>query len=355
MNKNFFLAAIFLSGIFFTGCGDKKVETEKPLLVKVQKVSLQNSVGEENYSGTVRGRYETNMSFQVSGKIISRNVQAGSIVEAGNILMTIDPKDVAEQSRNAEAQVSAAASRMNLARANFERYSALFKENAISAAMLDQYRAEYDSATANYESAVAQAQQAQNSLGYANLTANAPGIISSVNAEVGQVVAAGQTVLTLIQTDEPEIAVSVPENKISEIQIGMPVTVKFWAIDGIFEGRVREISPLADSSSRTFPVRISLQNPPPEIRFGMTANIFLSEKNSAGQKIILPTSAIFRTGNKNLVWLVKENKLELKEIEVTDFDKNSVAVKGINPGDTVVVAGVHKLREGTEVRTEAEN
>ena len=341
------MTGVLAASLLLVGCGEE-VQSPKPPLVKVQQVTLSESAQEENYSGVVKGRYETNLSFQVSGKIISREVQTGSFVRAGEVLMTLDPKDFVEQSRNFDAQVASARAQLELAKANLDRYTELFKSEAVAAVVLDQYKTQFDAAQATYDAAVAQAKQSQNALDYTTLTANADGVISAVNAEVGQVVAEGQTVLTLVQTDELEVVVDIPENKISAVQIGQRVTINFWATNDIVEGTVREISPMADSASRTFTVKISL----PEVRniqLGMTANVSMLGEIST-QAIILPLSAIYQTGDVAQVWLVDGDKVSLRKVEVTAFDNNSVQVRGLNAGDTVVVAGVHKLREGQEVR-----
>ena len=341
------LAGICAACLLMTGCGDE-VQPPKPPLVKVLQVKSSATVQEENYSGIVRGRYESKLSFQVGGKIISRDVQTGSIVRAGDVLMTLDPKDIVELSRSMDAQVAAAQSRLQLAKANFDRYSELFQSEAIAAAVLDQYKTEYDAAQATYDYAIAQSRQSQNALDYTTLAADADGVIAEVDAEVGQVVAAGQSVLTLVRTGDFEVVVNVPENKISALQIGQNVTINFWATGDVTSGIVREISPMADSASRTFAVKISL----PDVRnvqLGMTANVAI-RKVSTGA-IVLPLSAIYQTGDAAQVWLVNDGKVSLRKIKVTAFDDNNVQVSGLNSGDTVVVAGVHKLRDGQAVRT----
>lgn len=345
--KRKFFAGLLAVSLTVAGCNEQ-VEPPKPPVVKVQQVSLTNGATEENYSGTVRGRYETNLSFRVAGKIISRDVQTGSLVRAGDVLMTLDSNDIAEQNRNAEAQVASARAQLQLAKSNLDRYTELFQSEAIAAAVLDQYRTQYDAARAAYDSAVAQAQQSRNALDYTALTANADGVISNVAAEVGQVVAAGQTVLTLVQTAELEVVVNVPENKISAVQIGRRVTINFWATGDTVTGTVREISPMADSASRTFAVKISLPDVG-NVQLGMTAEVLMTETSSAA--IVLPLSAIYQTGDAAQVWLVDGGKVSLRKVEVTAFDENNVRVRGLNSGDTVVVAGVQKLREGQQVRT----
>lgn len=346
--KKKFLAGIIAAGFLLGGCNEELVPPKLPL-VKVQQIKFSNAAQTENYSGVVKGRYETNLSFQIGGKIISRDVQAGSFVHTGEVLMTIDPKDIVEQSHSADAQVASARAQLELAKANLDRYSELFKSEAIAAAVLDQYKTQYDAAKAAYDAAVAQARQSQNALEYATLTANADGVISEILAEVGQVVAAGQTVLKLVQTNEFEVVVNIPENKISNVQIGQRVTINFWATKDVVSGTVREISPMADLASRTFTVKISLPDVK-NIQLGMTANVSMREEISANV-IILPLSAIYQTGDAAQVWLVDDGKVSLKKIEVVAFDNNSVQVRGLNAGDIVVVAGVHKLREGLAVRT----
>lgn len=342
-----FLSGVFVVSLLLVGCGEDNLQAPKPPLVKVQQVNSSDSAQEENYSGMVRGRYETALSFQVGGKIISRDVQTGSLVRAGDVLMTLDPKDIVEQSRSAEAQVSSAKAQLQLAKANLDRYSELFKAEAIAAVVLDQYKTQCDAAQAAYDVAIAQAQQSQNALDYTTLTANADGVISDVQAEVGQVVAAGQSVLTLVQTGELEVVVDIPENKISAVQIGQRVSINFWATNDIVSGTVREIAPMADSASRTFTIKISLPSMQ-SVQLGMTANVSIREGSS--NAIILPMSAIYQTGDSAQVWLVNGDKVKLKRVEVTAFDDNNVQVRGLKSGDVVVVAGVNKLRDGQEVR-----
>ena len=347
--KKKILSGVLVASFFIAGCGDEQIQSPKPPLVKVQQINLSNAAQEENYSGVVKGRYETNLSFQVGGKIISRDVQAGSLVRAGEILMTIDPKDIVEQTRGSDAQVASARAQLQLAKSNLDRYSELFKSEAIAAIVLDQYRTQYDAAKAAYDAALAQAQQSQNALDYTALTANADGVISEISAEIGQVVVAGQTVLKLVQTNEFEVVVNIPENKISAVQIGQRVNINFWATKDIVEGIVREISPMADSASRTFTVKISLPDLK-NVQLGMTANVLMTSATSTNA-IILPLSAIYQTSDAAQVWLVEDNKVSTKKVEVAAFDDNNVQVRGLKSGDIVVVAGVHKLREGQVVRT----
>ena len=342
---------MIVTTLILTGCSKEEVAMEKIPIVKVQRASETNTNFESIFSGVVKGRYETNLAFQVGGQIMSRNVEVGNFVKAGDVLMTINPRDVVQQTNQAEAQVSSAKAQLDLATSNLNRYRELFKEGAIAASVLDQYQTSYDSALANYENVLAAAAQSQNALDYTNLVADFDGVISAINVESGQVVAAGQTVAVLVQTNELEVAVDIPESKISEIVLNQPVTVTFWAMSDSVEGFVREIAPMADPSSRTFNVKIAIPTALDKIQLGMTASVMISDK-IINKEIVLPLSSIYQTGDKTQVWIVSDDKVHLQDVTVKNFDGNDVLVEGLNNDDIVVTAGIHKLREGQRVRLE---
>lgn len=196
-------------------------------LVRTTTVRLANAAQEYTYSGEVRGRYESQLAFQVGGKIIKRHVDLGSVVQAGDALMEIDPKDINQTVTANAAQVYSAQSQLKLAENNLNRYRQLYAQNAISQAQLDQYQSAYDAAVAAVQQTSAQYMQGANQLGYSTLYANSAGVISAVNAEAGQVVSAGQAVLTLVQDGDREIEISVPENRIEELRRAQLLRVTF--------------------------------------------------------------------------------------------------------------------------------
>ena len=338
------------------GCGSQPQTADKPLLVKTQQAGMGTQAQAGSYSGTVKGRYETNMSFQVGGQIIARNVQVGSRVRAGDVLMVIDGRDVIQQSNQGDAQVASARAQLDLAKRNLGRYTQLYRENAVSRSTLDQYQANYDAAFAAYRSALAQQAQGHNAMGYTNLTAGANGVVSAISAEEGQVVAAGQTVLTLVQSGEMEVEINVPEKRVAELSLGMPVSVSFWALEGRTDGTIREIAPMADAVTRTYRVRITLPEPPEGMQLGMTASVSIKTvDDSMAAGAVLPLSAIFQNGDNPEVWVVGDDKtLTAKPVKVESFGDDTVRVTGLNGSDLVVVAGVHKLHAGQTVRTEGD-
>ena len=353
-SRIFVLLCIIIAVTMAAGCGKKEETAARPPLVKTQQVGLAGLTDGASYAGAVRGRYETNLSFQVGGQILQRRVQLGDRVQAGQVLMIIDPKDVVQKANQGDAQVESARAQLTLAQSNLARYSQLYNEQAVAAATLDQYQTSYDAAFAAYQQALAQAAQGHNAVGYTELVAGGDGVISAVNAESGQVVAAGQTVLTLVQTNELEVEINVPENHVSDMAVGRAVQVSFWALGNTeADGIVREVSPMADSTARTYKVRVSVPRPPQGMALGMTASVQTTKEPDSTQPAaaVLPLAAIYQTGGEPQVWVVGENNiLSLQTVQVESFGDNQVKVRGLHEGDIVVTAGVHKLREGQQVR-----
>ena len=344
-----------LSGAFSA----KKVVTEQPPIVRSLTVKMSSAEQSAKYAGEVRGRYESQLAFQVSGKIIRRNIELGSQVAAGSVLMEIDPKDVQQTVNISAAQVLSAQSQLKLAENNLHRYQALFAQGAVSRVILEQYENAYAAALAASRMAAAQNSQGTNQLDYTVLRATTSGVISAINVEAGQVVSAGQAVVTLVQDGEREIEIDVPENRYEDILKAKEIRVSFWALpDRIIEGKVREISPMADKTSRTYKVRIQLTNPPTELKLGMTASVTTSVNtgNASNSLTYIPLSAIYQTGSTPSVWVVSAGAVSLRPVKLGNFGDSSVQVlSGLKDQDIIVTAGVHKLKEGQKVRMAGES
>lgn len=346
--------AIFVLGIsvLMSGCSKTATTIEQVPLVRSEIIKSNGSGQNASYSGEVRGRYEAQLAFQVSGKLIKRNVDLGSSVSPGDVLMEIDSKDIQQTVNISSAQVSSAASQLQLAETNLERYRTLYEQGAISRAQLDQYQNTYEVAQAAVRQSSAQYTQGTNQLGYSTLVADSSGIISSISAEAGQVVSAGQTVLTLVKDGEREVEINVPENRVDELRTAGQVQVNFWALPNVtVEGKIREISPIADKISRTYKVRISLINPPAGINLGMTANVVVAHAKAGSQALYIPLSAVYQTGDTPNVWVINNDTVTLRPVKVGVFGDNAVQIlEGIQDGDRIVTAGVQKLKEGQKVR-----
>ena len=350
MQQRSYIAFILAAALTaLAGCGSDAAQEAPAPLVRTITVGSETAEADAGYSGTVHGRYETRLAFQVGGQILSRNVNTGAHVHAGDVLMVIDARDVQQQANATGAGVAAARSRYELARTELQRYEELYAAQAISAAMLDQYRTNERAAEAAYRQAAAQDASSRNALGYTNLIAGADGVISNITAEEGQVVAAGQTVLTLTQEGEREIEIAVPESRLAEVTVGMPAAVTLWASGAALSGYVRELSPAPDAASRTYAARIALTDAPADLPLGMTARVRLGENASAGA--VIPLSALYQTGDTAEVYVVEDGTVHLTPVTVTAFHDSDAVVEGLPLGAVVVTAGIHQLREGEKVRT----
>ena len=340
-----------LGGVIWKGHSRPQVTLEEIPLVRTTIIGSTGAAQGFTYSGEVRGRYESQLAFQVNGKIISRNVQLGSVVNDGDVLMQIDAKDIVQTVNMNSAQIHSAESQLELAESNLKRYRELLEGGAISQSQYEQYRNYYNVAVAGVRQAQAQYAQGANQLDYSQLRSDKPGVVASISAEMGQVVSAGQPVITVVHDGEREVEISVPENRIEELRKTKEVKVAFWALSNlIVEGKVREIAPMADQATRTFKVRISLINPAPEIKLGMTAAVSVVGNNTQ-QAIHIPLGAIYQNGDTPAVWVVTGDTITLRAVKTGNFGNGTIQVlSGLQQGERIVTAGVHKLTEGQKVK-----
>ncbi|HMM23121.1 MAG TPA: efflux RND transporter periplasmic adaptor subunit [Selenomonadales bacterium] len=356
--KRYYALAALAAGCLVAGMMAKAhfaapaIEPENLTLVRTQVIQAANSGQGYAYAGEVRGRYESQLAFQVTGKIIKRNIELGSIVSAGDVLMQIDAKDIQQTVNSSSAQVYSAQSQLKLAESNLNRYRQLLDSGAVSRAQYDQYANAYDAAVAAVQQAAAQHAQSANQLDYSLLKADQAGVVAAITAEAGQVVSAGQVVVTVVRDGEREIEINVPENRLEELKNAGQLKVTLWALPGVtLDGKVREIAPMADPATRTFKVRVSLLNPPTAVKLGMTATVALSD-GDARPVITIPLAALYQTGDTPAVWVVKNDILALRSIQTGSFGDGTIQVlAGLQPGDRIVTAGVHKLKEGQRVKT----
>ncbi|MBU4609937.1 efflux RND transporter periplasmic adaptor subunit, partial [Achromobacter sp. GG226] len=186
---------------------------------------------------------------------------------------------------------------------------------------------------------------------YAVLRADADGVVTGVDAEVGQVVSAGQPVVRVARTASKEIAFQIPETRIDEVRALQQAQVELWAGGPVLQGRVREIAASADPATRAFPARLALENPPPSLRFGMTATVRFT-RAMAEPAVRVPLTALFRDGQATAVWVLGDDghvrRVPVQLLTVTDTE--AVIRASLPPGAEIVTAGVHVLREGQQVK-----
>lgn len=344
------LSALIATALAGCGGGQEHVETLRPALV----IQVQPNVDADRnvYSGEVRARHEVDLAFRIGGKLITRQVEIGGVVKAGEILARLDPADSALNAESAKAQAAAGETEYRYAKAELARYATLLEKKFISQAVYDAKLNAFNAAKARYEQASSQAVVAGNQAGYATLRADRAGVITAVNADPGQVVAAGQPMFRLAQPEEKEVVVAVPENRLAELRASPEVAIRLWAEPTkIYRGKVREISPNADAATRTFIVKASVFGAGPEVRLGMTASVLFN--GAAAPSVLLPLAAVTQKDGQASVWVVEgaDNKVAPRPVKLGSYREDGVTVvSGLSVGERIVAAGVHKLLPGQAVR-----
>ena len=342
-------------------CSEKAPAPDLVPLVVTQKAVAGDAGLQASFAGEVRARSESALGFRVGGKITERLVDVGAVVKAGTPLARIDARDLQLNSASVRSQLAAAQADVVQAQADYTRYNDLYQKKFVSGADIDKRKATLDVAQARLDQAKAQLNVADNQSTYALLTADRAGVITAVEAEAGQVVAAGQTVVRLARDAEKEIAIAVPENRLPELQAAQKIDVTLWATpDKRYAGKVREISPGADAVTRTYAARIAVAEADVQMRLGMTANVLVHRDGTgtgAGSAFVLPLTALYQQGANTALWIVdpKTQTVKLMPVTVGAFREDAVTiVSGVNDGDVVVTAGVHKLTQGQKVRVAGE-
>ena len=351
------LVAIAVASVLLAACS-KPAPPEEPIrAVKIMTVGVNTFASGYEFAGEVKAQVESRLGFRVGGKIIKRQAELGQRVKAGQVLAQLDPQDYKLAADAARAQLRAAATNRDLAAADYKRYRELQEQNFISGAELERRDATFKAAQAQYEQAQSQLAVQGNQANYASLVADVSGIVTAVEAEPGQVVAAGTPVVRIAADGVRDVVFSVPEDKVAGIKPGMAVKVRGWAQDAqaaATVAKVREVSASADPATRTYQVKLALSGtatPPP-----LGATVYVLPEGLGGVQgmpvIKLPTSALRREGQSSAVWLLDKASMTLKSqtVQIATADGNeAVIAAGLQPGMLVVSAGVHVLSPGQKV------
>jgi RND family efflux transporter MFP subunit len=304
------------------------------------------------YSGEVRARVESRLGFRVAGKIIRRPVELGQRVRVGEVLAQLDPQDYKLSADAARAQLAAAATNRDLAAADFRRYKDLREQNFISSAELERRETTLKAAQAQFDQAQAQLTGQGNQVAYTALVADVSGVVTAVDAEVGQVVAAGTPVVRIAQDGPRDVVFAVPEDKVQAVRVGTSARVLLWASQQTLPGTVREVAASADPVTRTYTVKLTLEGKD-VLPLGSTVTVAAAAFAHGDKPVLkIPTSALLRDGNTSAVWLLDKASMtvQLKPVEIGTADGNDVIISGgLTPGMQVVVAGVHVLQPGQKV------
>lgn len=320
--------------------------------VKLLTVGATAVSGQSEYAGDIRARVESRLGFRVAGKLVQRQAETGQRVQAGQVLAQIDPQDYQLAAQAAQAQLSAAQTQRDLAQAELRRFEGLRAQNFISSVELERREAAFKAADATLAQARAQAQAQSNQAGYARLLATTGAVVTGVEAEVGQVVSAGQPVVRLAHDGPRDAVFAVPEQAVMAFKPGQTLQAVLSSTGQTVQGRVREVGASADPVTRTFTIKLALASSD-KLPLGATVNVQAGTLQGAPAPAIqLPTSALRQQGAGSAVWVLDEAAMVVRSqpVQVGAVAGNQVVItSGLQAGQKVVTAGVHVLSDGQKV------
>ena len=347
--------SVFLGALTLVGC-NRAAPSEEPLrAVKVVTVGEVAGVGSTDLAGEVRARIESRLGFRISGKLTERRVELGAHVRAGDVLARLDATDYRLGEQAAQAQFQAAQTNRDLAATELRRFQGLREQNFISAAELERREAAWRAAQAQWEQAKAQAQTQSNMATYAELRADTAGVVTSVDAEPGQVVSAGTPVVRLAYDGSRDVVFALPESLLDRVRVGQSVRTYPWGAGErtTVTALVREIAASADPITRTYAIKVGL---PAQAGWPLGSTVAvrldLGTGSASEQGWRLPSSAVRQEGGVSAVWVLDPTTMTVRSqpVELGGAQGADVLVRrGLQQGMQVVSAGTHVLSNGQRI------
>lgn len=303
-------------------------------------------------TGRIEAADEASLGFRIGGRMFERTVSVGDRVQAGQIVARLEPQNEMNALRSAQASLAAAQAQLVEASNRYERQAKLLSQGWTTRANYDQAEKARQTARAQVDAAEAQLESAHDLVSFTELKADAPGVVTAVGAEPHEVVQAGQMIVRLARHDGRDAVFDVPAQALrtaegeSEILVHLTDDPKVTA-----NGRVREVAPQADPTTRTFQVKVGLSDPPEAMRLGAT--VTGTQKSNADPVIEIPATSLTRISDRPAVWVVDQNMdtVSLRNVEVARFDPATVAIAGgLDSGEVIVTAGVQALHPGQKIR-----
>ncbi|HBW1751534.1 efflux RND transporter periplasmic adaptor subunit [Klebsiella quasipneumoniae] len=348
-----FLPLTILSVVIFLlpGCGDNHGNKTVPVrTVRYVVVGSAQTLPALERTGEIHAHDETILSFRTGGRIVTRSIDIGDRVNAGQLLATLENTTIQNQLDGAQADYEGAKASAQVAALNVSRMQKLMPTGAIARTQLDNARADWLVARARLKNSESALRNARENLGWTRLIAPQSGMITEVSASAGQVVTGGQSVLTLATGEARDVVFDIAKPDAIPPQEQAGLRVSLLSDPSVqASAALRDISPQADPQTRTWRVRATLQNPPLAMALGASVTVTLPATGPHGYA--LPASALSRVGDKPAVYVINpQSQAQLRVVVPAYYTATSVIISGgLEPGDRVITAGVSKLRSGEPV------
>jgi len=322
--------------------------TDATYPVRVYRVAPATPTA-RTYTGVVKPRYETDLGFRVAGKVIERKVEVGERVRAGQVIAQLDRTDYELSVKIAEAEFASAKSEADNAAREDARYRSFNTSLAVSKSDRDRVADAHVAAVARKDRSERSLALARNRLNYCTLTADADGVVTALPVEVGQVVAEGVPVARIARTGEFEAVVAFPENRSDDAKAVSRLTV--WGSTGAgYDVKLRELSPTADATTRTYQARFTIEKPGTDVTLGRTVTLHFGA-TAAQTTVKVPLTAVGQQNGRPIVWRIEHDRLIAVPVKVAEYrEEEAVIAEGVRPGDMIVASGTQKLDAGMRVR-----
>jgi RND family efflux transporter MFP subunit len=349
-----FSSVIAVLSLALAACGEKLPSDPRTAAPLVRAVEVERDAADtRSFTGTVAARVQSDLGFRVAGKVLERLVDTGQAVKRGQALMRIDPADLKLVVNAQQEVVAAARARAQQTADDEARYRGLRGTGAISASAYDQAKAAADAAKAQLSAAESQAEVARNASRYAELVADADGVVVETLAEPGQVVNAGQIVVRVAHAGRREAVIQLPETL--RPTVGTTAQARLFGKEELsVPARLRQLSDAADRLTRTYEARFVLEGELSNAPLGATVTIQVPLANAqASGGLRVPIGALFDAGKGPGVWVLagEPAKVSWRPVAVRGMDDDSARIAGsLKQGDRIVALGAHLLHEGDQVR-----
>lgn len=353
MSFHRFAPAAVLLALLLAACKPEETPPPPPRTARVIEAVPAPLLLAAEGSGTISSRTNTSVGFLVGGRLDTRDVDVGDTVTVGETVAAIDPTDLQNQLASAKSSVDAANASVTQTSAEEAAKRKLLEQGFTTQSEYNDALRALQTAQADLANAQANVRLAEDQLRYATLTSPVAGAVTQTGADPGQVIQAGQMIITVADTAALDAVFSVPAQIANLAKVGGQVTIWLQQDPNVkVIGKVRQVSPSADPTTGTYTIKVALDNPPAEMRLG---SLVRGRAEQLGDDVIsIPTTALVQTGDKPQVWIVSaDGSVHLKPVTVARYDTGAVLVSdGIEKGDLVVIAGVNSLAEGQVVKVE---
>lgn len=370
--KNKYAFIITISFFLFACGGEKKEQIEEIIRpVRYGTVQMQGAAESHAFSGTAQSSKHAKLSFKVAGTINSLQVKVGDKIRKGQAIASMDAIDYSVEYdqavanlKNAQTGIKSAQSQLITTKSTYERVEKLYENNSLPLSDYEQAKSAYEAAEAQYNASLAQVTAAQkqvdaasNQVSYTRLTAPFSGIITEVNVEENELVNSGSPIAALDAETRPEVSVGIPEVFIPRIRKGQKVDIHFSILPNQpFKGTISEVG-FSSGDAATYPVIVIIDNPSPDIRPGMAANVtfHFGEAKAGQQFLVAPVKAVGEGTQGNFVFILNPNgdtyEVKKQNIEIGELLPNGFEIKsGLKEGDLLATAGLKSLLDGMKVK-----